>query len=239
MATVRGWDDCEKRAKETAGGNSMFLKLEDGDKVIVAFRGAPVARDVVWMGPEKGYQDFDKSKHDETDCKTRFKTNVFVLSDGTVKIWEMPGGAFQSVLKARNKYGLDDNAFEVSRDKGSNGIVGYDVLFERKLTPDERKAVDGAKVHNLEKNKYSDDSDDLAFPGEDVATDDDGPVDEKTKSVLIGRLKQLPKSALSEWLKRVGVGKVGDLKQREIGKAFADLEALEKVSDPVEADPFA
>ena len=78
----------------------------------------------------------------------RVAINVYDLKEKSMRIFEMGAMLFKDVLKVREKYGLDTQAYEVERH-GTGTNTSYSILPERKLTAQEQEAIAAAQLHNL------------------------------------------------------------------------------------------
>ena len=230
--------------KHGPSGGGLFVRLsDDGDKVVGAFVGDPLAREVHWTGA--GYKEC--TGDDCPICKEgkkpgmRVTFNFYVPAEGKMKAIEGSRRWFKSLLEVREKFDLDEWLFEVKRSgRKGDTETRYTILPEHQIDDALRAKIDAAKLHDLEGMVSGKGGD--RFDSYDK--DDDGPIDDRTVAELMPRLKSLPRTALDGWLEKLSIGKVRELKMRELKKASALLAELERSLQPAtatsqEIDPFA
>jgi len=142
------WDNAKDVA--ASAGGSDFVKLEnDGDSMRVAFCGQPYPRLVVWTG--EGYEAFDPNVHSKADAAFKCAANVFDLDSGEMKIWDFGKTVLAQVDKLNKKYGLGEQAFEVTRNgrKGDKKTT-YALLPDVKIDEDLAVRIDKTALHDLE-----------------------------------------------------------------------------------------
>jgi hypothetical protein len=167
--------------------------------------------------------------------------NFYIPGEREMKLIEGGVTWFNDVLKAKDKYGLENWLFEVERH-GSSGDpkTSYTILPEEKLTADQSKEIEGMRLHDLPKA--------VAGRGDKPASADKRSgetIDVRQASELVARLKALPRDAVDSFLSKFAVQRVRDLKRSDEKAAAAFLAAVEgrytgqttQAND--EVDPFA
>jgi hypothetical protein len=245
------WDKAENRSKQ-AGEGSFIRLADDGDKFVGIFQGEPHVRELIWNEKKNAYEDFDAKTNEGKSSTPKYKLNVFVISEKKMKIFEMNNATFKDVLKCRDKYGLDNWAFEVTRNgKKGDTKTTYSVLPDTKvdaLAADVLAAFKAAKPHDLAKAKDEEDastdmkSHDKAKNGAAPAADADieGTDD---AAQIIARLKVLPREKLQGFMTKFGVTQIKRLKAKDLKAAYEELALLEgkpatTPEKPAEEDPF-
>ena len=240
------WDQLKERADELS--DSMFLKLEQGEKLITVFLGDPVPREVVWTGEtyldaasEDGQALLKRGKR----ATFRAAVNVCVLPEYALKVFEMAGSTFKDLYKLREKYGLDAWCFEIERQTKNK----YQMLPERQLTDEETQQIGGLALIDLAgfggTGEQAFDTYDRATAGADSTGSSAEPSQAASNPAvreasvddiasLTTRLRNLPKAAVQRFLDHFGVQRVRDLPTDARGKATALLDQLERT----EIDPF-
>lgn len=136
------WEILEEKlaAADKANSKTKWLKLGDGDKAQVVFLGEFEAEEKVFgEGPE-------------AKVSTRYSVNVAHLETKEVQIFEMGANLLKQILKARNKYGLENWAFELERT-GLKLETKWALLPERKLTEAEKLEFAGLPLHALAEDR--------------------------------------------------------------------------------------
>jgi hypothetical protein len=238
------WDKAKEMAEQHA--SSLFVRLSnDGDKVVGVFLGDPYPREVVWTGEK--YMDADNPEAEKhvkqgKGRSLRIAINLYVPADKAVKVYEMGAATFKTLLKLREKYGLDQWAFEIERH-GAKGDskTNYSILPEKQLTDAERKALAGLTLHDLAEVVHGaseGDGDDSDFASYERTQD--GPIDPEVVAKMMPRLKALPRELLDRFLAKLKVERVKDLKASDQAAALELLHELEAAAKPSqEIDPFA
>lgn len=235
---MSSWDQAEKAASQH-GGNEKYLNLKnDGDKAVIAILGEPHPREMVWTGERmEPYTGQDMGGKKPT---LRIALNVFV--DGQVKIFEVNATLFKSILKLRNKYGLDSYWFEVERSGAAGDTkTKYSILPERPMNDTEKQQIAAAELFDLARELESDGGDDDGFENYDKKPAAPRPIDEKTAQSMIVVLKSLPAEAVNEFLGKFGVKRIKDLPADASKAAIAYLDVLRNKfgGAGAEVDPFA
>jgi hypothetical protein len=244
------WDKAKGLADKHSTSGGLFVKLaNDGDKVVGAFLGDPLAREVHWTGEryeecpgaEKGCGHCAEAKRPSL----RAAMNFYVPAEKAVKVIEGGTTWFKDLFKCRDKYGLDRWSFEIER----HGAAGdpkttYTILPDERLTEEQRSELAALQLHDIRKVV----SGGGAEGGGDFASYDktsgDASIDARVASELVTRLKALPRDAVDTFLKKFGVKRVRDLKASDEKAARALVDGLEgkgktEPSGTAEIDPFA
>ncbi len=135
------WEQMKKAKEE--GGNSMFIRLKDGDSVEGVFRGQP----------HTFYQSFgDRAEYDKwaEGRSFKFKINFVVNEAGHLNVKIFQGGATirDAILDAKEEYGLDC-IYKIKRTGSTKEDTRYAVLFKQKLTPEGIEAVNAMELKRL------------------------------------------------------------------------------------------
>lgn len=131
------WADAAKRAKEHDQGSGEFLRLDDGDSVLVTFLGTPKPRDVIWDPSEHRSYDAESDRGQELEAegervKLRWVLKVGIGDD--IKTWETSNQTFgDEVVEALNRNERSKTLFEITR-KGTGKDTRYKVYRNRDLT---------------------------------------------------------------------------------------------------------
>jgi len=151
---ANAWDVAAEMADKYASTGGMFVKLQDGDKIVGAFCGEPKMRRVVWTG--SGYEDFDPGNPNHNDLRPgiRAKLNFYVPSEASMKIIEGGGVWFETLLKVRAKYGLENWLFEVERH-GTGTDTKYTIMPEEKISDELKKEIAQTDLLELDSGKSS------------------------------------------------------------------------------------
>ncbi len=238
--TTNAWDHAESLAEQHASSGSIFVRLaNNGDKVVGAFCGEPLAREVVWTGER--YETYDPDVHTDKRPSLRVLLNFFVPAEGAMKVIE--GGTlwFKSVTKVKRKYGLDKWLFEVERHgEAGDSKTRYSVLPERQIDGEMLARIEAAELHDLASIGSGDEEG--AAEGKGTATRPGGTVDARVAGDFVARLKALPRSDVDTFLGELGIQRVRDLKASDEKAARALLDRLEAAhgQEPdASIDPFA
>ncbi len=227
------WDRAKELSEKCAAANGIFVRLAaDEDSVIGVFCGAPYAREAFWTG--NGYVPYDENDpdHKGKGPALRVTINFYIVTDGVMKIIEGGTQWFNSVLKVREKYGLDKWAFEIQRH-GEGTKTKYSILPDSQVDSALRAKIAKVELYDLEQVVGNADR-------EDSTTEKTNPlIDPATATNVIERLKQIPRSAIDDLLKSFGVQRVKDIKSGDVAKLKAAIAKLESGADDGEIDPFA
>jgi len=238
------WEQAQQMAKKhVQSGSGLFIRLtNNGDKIIGAFVGEPLAREMHWVGDKYEECTGDGCPHCEKGKKPglRVAINFFVPAENRMRIFEQGVFWFNDLMKVKTKYGLENWFFEMER-RGQPGDSNtrYTILPETKITEEQRTQIDAMPLNELAK-AVSRDTDDFDSYDREV----DGTIDESTVSELMPRLKSLPRTALDAWLSKLGIERVKDLKTSDLKAAQSLLEQIETQhqsgnASSKEIDPFA
>src|SRR5262245_33527010 len=193
-------------SKHEAGGSTWLRLANDGDRAEVVFRGEPEPREVVFK--DGGYHPFTEELAAQgLKPSLRIAINVATLPGKESKVFEFGPVLFKDIIKIREKYGLDKWSFEVQRSGGpKDPKTSYSILPERQLTDEEQSQVAKLELHDLA----------ALYAGR--ASQDGGAapasspqIDDATAAALISDLKTLPKSAVDEFVRTLGVNRVRDI----------------------------
>lgn len=238
------WDKAKEMAEQHS--SSLFVRLSnDGDKVIGVFLGDPYPREVVWTGEK--YMDADSPEADKyikqgKSRNLRIAINFYVPAEKAVKVYETGAATFKTLLKLREKYGLDQWAFEIERHgKAGDSKTTYSILPEHQLDEQMRAQIAQLELHKLEEVvRGGDDAEDEEGDFDSYERKQDGPIDAEAVAKMLPRLKALPRELLDKFLGKLQVQRVKDLKASQQAAALELLHALEAEARPAEAvDPFA
>jgi hypothetical protein len=224
------WNQAAGMADKHTNSSGLFVRLTgDGDKIVGAFCGDPLAREVVWNGER--YETFDSDIHHGKKPSLRVSINFFVPAENDIKVIEGGTVWFKDLLKVRDKYGLENWLFEIERHgEAGNPKTKYTILPEKKLTAEQIEVIAGFDLHDLKS---------LVEGG----SGDDPPIDAETAAQFVTRLKALPRSDVDTFLSQFKVQRVRDLRQSDVEPANHLLGALEarsrRQTQQAEIDPFA
>lgn len=243
-----GWDQAMGIADRQAdSGSGMFVRLaNDGDKIVGAFLGDPYARETHWTGERyqvctgEGCSSCLSGKRPNM----RVSMNFYVPATKELKIIEGGFTWFKSLIKARDKYGLDKWLFEVERHGTAGDMkTSYTILPEEKLTSEHTKEIDALRLHDLPQ-AVSSNSDDSDSNDKNIKGSGGEPIDSGLAGQLAERLKALPRDAVDTFLAKFDIQRVRDLKVSQEKAATAFVATLADKHAPPggkggEVDPFA
>lgn len=234
---TNAWAETQEKAERQSEKGGIFVRLKDnGNKVVGAFCGDPFAKEVVWTGQR--YEEFDPANpaHKGERVSLKVSLNFFVPTEGKMKVIEGSAAFFKSIVKVKEKYGLDNWLFEIER-QGDAGDpkTKYSILPEEKINTDLRAQMNKAELHDLASIGAG--SDDDAESSKPKATSA-GPISEQDAQAIVERLKLLPKSDVSAFLTKFGVPRVRDMKSADVTAAKGLLDDLDGGAQG-EVDPFA
>lgn len=244
-ATHDDWEQAEELTKKHASGK--FGKLEDGMSCVGAFVGAPFAIETHWVGAAsvrctgEGCPMCRKG----VPTKVRVRMNFFDFAQNAMKIWE-GGPPFLRDLKVlKKKYGLGDQAFEITR-QGTGKNTKYIILPDKPLTPEQRAKIAAVQLHNLAEQDDDEDQDDedgtASAPTGASAPSTGGAstamIAPPIRNEFIARLQALKsEDALYAFLGEFHVERIGDVLASDEPRARRLLESLERKKP--EIDPFS
>lgn len=143
------WDVAAKKTAEATGTGKFINLRDDGDRFVGVFLGEPATREVVFVG---GRTEEFTDQHRAQGLRPRLtiSLNVATYPDKQVKIYECGARVFKDILRVRDKYGLENWAFEVQRHgaKGDQDTT-YSVMPEHQLTPTEKAEYARLQLHPL------------------------------------------------------------------------------------------
>jgi hypothetical protein len=224
------WQRTEELAKQHDQQGGSWIRLQnDGDTTVVVFLGEPYPRQVCFVDG-KYHVATEELKAAGHKASLRVALNVFVLETKEVKVLEQGVVFFKDLVRVRDKYGLSDWAFDVTRNGAAKDPkTRYSILPERQLSPEEKRVIQGLKLHDL-----------AALYGEAEAEDEPEFVDEEVARQMVGQLKLLPRQAAERFCQKFGVERVRDLKRAHVETAWELIVALQKEFNPSAApDPFS
>ena len=218
-----GWEQAEQLSNKAMDGAGIYLRLaNDGDKVVVAFRGEPYAREVHWTGAAYEECGGDGCPHCAAGVRTtvRVACNVYLLSDKTMKIIEGGPRWFGDLLKVRKKYGLETWAFEIERHGAANSPkTTYTILPDTKLDAQQQAHLAGLKLHDLARDTRA--AAEAAFVDDQQAAPAEAPIAVDVAKELHLLLKELPKPNVTEFFRTFGVNRVSLLQAVDEPRARA------------------
>lgn len=143
------WSKARERAEQVQKSGGLFIRLQNsGDKVVGAFCGDPMAREIVKVGTKMEPYDKTNPLHEGLKKSVRFALNFWVAAEKSMKIMEGSATWFTDVDKVCMKYGQDSWLFEVERH-GVGLDTTYSILPETTLTTDQKLAIKACKLHDL------------------------------------------------------------------------------------------
>jgi len=252
------WDQAEELAKQHEDSGSLWLKLvNDKDRAVVVFLGAPLARDVCFIDGK--YVLFDESLKAKGERPTaRVAFNVALYDTKDVKIFEQGLTFFKDLKRVRDKYGVRNWAFEVQRHGAAKDPkTTYSILPDHQLTAEEQAAFRALVLHDLpavyagEAGEGASDSLDSydrspgrAAPSQPKAAAAAAAViDDRTVQLLVTHLKPLPRAAAERFCAMFGIARIKELPATRAAEATKAVDALvaeynPPAQAPTPADPF-
>jgi hypothetical protein len=218
------WKQTHDLASKHEAGGSLWLRLaNDGDRVEVVFRGEPEPREVVFK--DGSYHPFsDELAAQGLKPSLRIAINVATLPAKESKVFEFGPVLFKDIIKVREKYGLEKWSFEVSRSGGpKDPKTSYSILPERQLTAEEQGQIGALELHDLAA-LYAGRASQEAAPASSPQIDD------AAAAALITDLKTLPKSAVDQFVRELGVNRVRDITVAQLPKAKTLIQKLKAES---------
>jgi len=179
--------------------------------------------------------------------KVRVRMNFFDFAQNAMKIWE-GGSPFLRDLKVlKKKYGLADQAFELTR-QGTGKNTKYIILPDNKpLTPEVKAKIAAVPLHNLAEQDDDEDHDDdegtvlgterlvHAVHRRRIDSDESHPPSATSSSRVLQALKS--EDALYAFLGEFHIERIGDVLASDEQRARRLLESLERKKP--EIDPFS
>lgn len=247
------WQRTEELAKKHDQGGSLWLKLaSDGDKAVVVFLGEPHPREVCFVDGKYVPYD-DKAKAAGLKPSLRVALNVALYDSRDVKVLEQGVMFFKDLVRVREKYGLENWAFEIQRHGAAKDPkTTYSILPEHQLSAEQQRAFQALPQHDLA-DMYAGESESGAGAhagGESKESKEskaDSAIDPKVAQAIATQLKALPREAVDRFLEKFGVQRIKDLPAAQVEKARAFVEQLQaelaapaaSVASETEVDPFA
>lgn len=228
--TMDKWQEIEEKAKTHEQGSNTWLKLiNDGDRTVIVFLGEPYPREVVFVDGK--YVPFDDGlKAQGFKPSLRVSLNVALLDTKEVKVFEQGVTFFKDLVRVKDKYGLENWAFEIERHGAAKDPkTTYSILPDQQLRPDQKLAFEALQLHDLEALYRRLDS-----------TVQEAPIDPRLAQSLTETLKKLPREAVERFCKNFSVQRIKDLNasQADMAELFVDALVTEYGFDPFQ-DPFA
>jgi hypothetical protein len=230
-----GWNDAKDKADKY--GTGLFLKLKDGDSFTGIFCGEPEPRETVWINNQTEDYDENNPEHKGINTSLKMRFNFFELASSSMKILEVNLTFFRDILHQKEKRGdLEGKVFEISRKGAGAKDTKYYLDFEGDATPEQLDAISKTDLHDLQPRK----ADDKEKPNPGDFKDDSNDKNHGAEFLdeLKSRLKQVPREALTEFLKEFGISKIGDLDESKYAQADAFVSAAEAARDGDGVDPF-
>ncbi len=234
---TNAWQQAQEKADRQAEKGGMFVRLKNnGDKIVGAFCGDPYAKEVVWIGQKSEEYNPDNPEHKGVRSSLRISLNFFVPAESKMKVIEGSAQFFRSIVKVKEKYGLDNWLFEIER-QGDSGDpkTKYSILPEEKVTAEIRAQISKIGLHDLGAIGNGDDDGEGGAQGKASSP---SPISEQDAQGIVECLKALPKSDVSAFLAKFGVQRVRDMKASDVAAAKALLGELSGEFE-IEVDPFA
>ena len=222
--------------------SGLFLNLADGEKIVVAFLGAPLAIQKVFIDG-KGRPFTEKWAVQGKKPVTRVRINVW---DGySVRIWETSVAVFRQVLALRDgDKNFADNFYSISRTGAGKGTQ-YKIQFVAEMDDVTKCRTKTLPLHGLE---LRDDTEEprqrtfrspekapapvLSQPPIELCEEDDAPpaeADPYSRPVTRGDLeelaRELPTEMVTPHLASFGVKKVSEVPENCIGAIYNKLAA--------------
>lgn len=141
--TQTSWETIGAMLDDNTASEHKYLRLKDGEKAIVAFIGNPTARETIWINGKS--EDYDPNNPTHTTSKekptVRVSIEVFNCTEKRKQTLEMGKKLFRDLCARREKYGLEDWTYEVSRRGTDKTNTEYSILPDNKITPELRAAI--------------------------------------------------------------------------------------------------
>lgn len=236
---TNAWQETQEKADRQAEKGGMFVRLKNnGDKIVGAFCGDPYAKEVVWIGQKSEEYNPDNPEHKGVRSSLRVSLNFFVPAENKMKVIEGSAQFFKSIVKVKEKYGIDHWLFEIERQgEAGDPKTKYSILPEEKIGPELRAQLNEAELHDLASiggGSGSDDDADAAKPNAQSAA----AISEQDAQAIVERLRLLSKSDVTAFLAKFDVQRVRDLKGADLAPARALLDDLDGGTQSA-FDPFA
>ena len=250
------WEQAEELAKQHEESGGLWLKLvNDKDRAVVVFLGAPFARDVCFIDGK--YVLFDealKAKGERPTARVAFNVALYETKD--VKIFEQGLTFYKDLKRVRDKYGVRNWAFEVQRHGAAKDPkTTYSILPDHQLTAEEQAAFHALVLHDLPA-VYAGEAGEDAGDGLDSYDRSPGGaapsqpkaaaaavIDDRTVQLLVTHLKPLPRAAAERFCAMFGIARIKELPATRAAEATRAVDALvAEYNPPTKAatppDPF-
>lgn len=144
MPSKGSWGKTQEAMEDQ--GQGTFLRLvNDGDKAVVAFCGAPFHRDICFNEKTNAYEAWDDGAKAAGRKKTsRYAMNAYCISlngkdVGEMRVVDMNFTTMQQVIALKDKYTLGKYLFEIARHgaKGDTKTT-YAILPDKEITAEHR-----------------------------------------------------------------------------------------------------
>ena len=251
-----GWDDADKKAKDTGG---MFIKLQnDEDSFKGVLMGPPTCEDTFYdkvTGKTRTFTEEDEKAGNKPTPK--FKFNVFAievndekLEKPNMRIFTCNATTYRFISKQRQKRGGDLGWYPVYIVR--NGVAKdtnttYNVsVSDTEISDALKKAAKAMKLHNLEGADDDSEGESNNFGSYEASKKEDGPISKDQMAQLAGSYKpgQPLADHLQGFLTKFGIQKFKELKASQFDDAMSYTKELlkggeESSEEESEDDPFA
>ena len=234
-----GWKRASEMAKKHSDNlTGMFVKLKPNEKIVCAICGEPYPYKVKWQDGRT------QIVPDDSDIQANFRTaiNCYIFAEKKMKILDMGINLFKDVEKVKDKYSLDKKSYEIQRH-GEGTKTTYSILPDEPITDEQKNEINASPLNDLEGVITGDGN------SSDTSTSSDNSknnlIDPKISSEMIVHLKNLPQSAIDDFLKKFYVKRVRDLRAFEQATAWDFIKTLESkyalptANSEKEVDPFS
>jgi len=169
------------------------------------------------------YMPFDeKLKAQGLKPSLRVALSVALYDTKEVKVLEQGVVFFTDLVRVREKYGLEQWAFEIVRHgEAKDPQTTYSILAELELSAEQQKVYQALPQHDLEKLYASESEGGGTAPIGSYDQKTGGTVDPKVAQAIATQLKALPREAVDRFLQKRGVPAA------QVEKARAFLEQLQ------------
>ncbi len=165
------WESVEMAVTGSVSSGKFLILPNDGDSELVMVLGDPFAREVVFIDGRYVNAHEAKGTPGAVLPFLRISINVAIFgqTDPDVRIFEMSSRTFKELCRVRDRYGLDNHAFRVTR----HGVAGsllttYSFEPEVDVSPHFKTAYHGLPLHDLPRvYGVSDEEDDPPPPFEE------------------------------------------------------------------------
>lgn len=137
-----------KREVMQSEGNSLFLKLKDGESTTGVFRGEIYEFYSRWEGNRSRI-----TTPDDPEAKTRFRANFVTKEDGRflAKIWEFGIVTYNQLADLNEEYPLEDTKVKITRrGTGTDTIYNILPLLKEPIAAKDMKTIQGTPLNILE-----------------------------------------------------------------------------------------